>query len=428
MRIDGDHVPHWLRGDLTRLRQGLLNFAGNAVKFTEQGSITLRARLLETRDSRSLVRFEVEDTGIGISAEALPQLFQAFQQADASTTRRFGGTGLGLVITRRLARMMGGDAGVESTPGSGSRFWFTAWLEQGTPVQSTGTGAGISADELRRRHPGARVLLVEDNEVNLEVAMELLQDAGLTVETAENGRLAVDKVGRRRYALVLMDMLMPEMDGLAATRAIRQMPQGRQLPILAMTANAFEDDRHACEAAGMNDFVAKPVDPPALYAALDRWLSAARSPAAADIDGAGPLAARADRQVRDRSPEAILDRLSREVGLDTQQGLRVLNGRREKLIDLLRRMATAQRKDVEALQACLQRGDAEAALRVVHDIQGAAATLGATAVCEAVGAVELKLRDGPVHGTDDTADLTAAVAQQLDRLLDVVGESESSNA
>lgn len=271
--IEGNEAPHWLRGDLTRLRQGLLNYAGNAVKFTQQGRITLRARMLETDGNRCLVRFEVEDTGIGIAPEVLAQLFQAFQQADVSTTRKFGGTGLGLAITRQLAQMMGGDAGAQSVPGVGSRFWFTAWLERGTPVTSAHEGGHVDAAELRRRHPGARVLLVEDNPVNLEVAMAILQDAGLSVDAAENGQVAVDKVRDRAYDLVLMDMLMPEMDGLAATRAIRQLPRGRTVPVIAMTANALQEDRLACEAAGMNDFIAKPVDPRALYATLDQWLS-----------------------------------------------------------------------------------------------------------------------------------------------------------
>jgi PAS domain S-box-containing protein len=291
VRIDGDHVPHWLRGDLTRLRQALLNFAGNSVKFTEKGSITLRARLADSRENRCLVRFEVEDTGSGIAPEALPQLFRAFQQADASTTRKFGGTGLGLTITRQLAHMMGGEAGAESTLGSGSRFWFTAWLERGVPVMAPDHGVVVGAPELRRRHAGVRVLLVEDNEVNREVATALLQHAGLSVEAAENGRVAVDKLLGNRYALVLMDMQMPEMDGLEATRVIRQMPTGSSVPILAMTANAFEDDRCACLAAGMNDFVAKPVDPPALYSALSKWLSTADSRDDADLAGADEQAA-----------------------------------------------------------------------------------------------------------------------------------------
>ncbi len=280
IRMEVDAVPPWLRGDLNRLRQALLNYAGNALKFTRRGSITLRARRMEAEESRCLVRFEVEDTGIGIAPEVVPQLFQPFQQADVSTTREFGGTGLGLAITRRQAQAMGGDAGVDSVPDKGSCFWFTAWLAYGAPLQSS-EGSGKGMVDLRH-HAGARILLVEDNDINREVASELLSDNGLVVDTAENGRIAVDKMSSadQHYDLILMDVLMPVMDGLKATRAIRQLPNGQAIPIIAMTANAFEEDRQACIAAGMDDFAAKPIDPDALLATLDKWLGRIKGTAA----------------------------------------------------------------------------------------------------------------------------------------------------
>ncbi|MDR2838270.1 MAG: response regulator [Azonexus sp.] len=262
--------PAGLLGDTTRLTQILLNYASNAVKFTEAGSITIRACRLASGavDTSGVdVRFEVEDTGVGIDPEAIERIFLAFEQADNSTTRQYQGTGLGLTISRQLARLMGGDAGAASAPGQGSCFWFTARLALGGGREAIAEaqGGGDAESRVLALHAGKRVLLVEDEPINQEISQMLLADAGLAVDLANNGEEAVAKAASGDYTLILMDMQMPVMDGLEATRRIRQLANGKTVPIIAMTANAFADDRERCFKAGMNDFVAKPVDPETLF-------------------------------------------------------------------------------------------------------------------------------------------------------------------
>jgi signal transduction histidine kinase/CheY-like chemotaxis protein len=275
LRIETEPLPHHLRGDPTRLQQALLNYTTNAIKFTAAGTITLRSKLEEDTEDSALVRFEVQDTGIGITPEVAERLFSTFEQADNSTTRKYGGTGLGLAITRKLARLMGGNAGVISSPGVGSTFWFTARLKKGAATDApvlAPSPAGSAESTLISHYSGKRILLVEDEIINREVTLELLRDVQQLVDIAEDGLQAVELTTLNNYDLILMDMQMPNMGGVEATQRIRQLPNRIHTPIIAMTANAFAEDKVLCFEAGMNDFVSKPVDPDLLFEVLLRWL------------------------------------------------------------------------------------------------------------------------------------------------------------
>jgi CheY-like chemotaxis protein len=261
-----------LYGDPTYLQQALLNYVSNAVKFTECGSVNLRAVLDEEDAETAVIRFEVTDTGIGIAPAALPRLFSAFEQADSSTSRKYGGTGLGLAITRRLSELMQGQVGVESTPSVGSRFWFTARLRKGMSMATSDTLPADAGKEISERYRGRRVLVVDDEPINTEVARLVLQDCDLVVDTADDGEEGVRMAELAPYAIIIMDMQMPNIDGLEATQRIRGLAAHRTTPIIAMTANAFSEHKARCLEAGMNDFVAKPFDPDMLFAVVLRWL------------------------------------------------------------------------------------------------------------------------------------------------------------
>jgi len=376
--IDLDSVPEWLRGDPTRIRQALLNLGTNAVKFSEQGEISLRATKIQEQGDEILVRFEVQDCGIGIEPNKLSSLFQAFEQIDASTTRKFGGTGLGLAITRYLADMMGGEAGVESELGKGSAFWFTAKLTRGLGIPGVRETTNRITDAetvLRTQYAGSRILLVEDNAINSEVALELMRGLGLIIDLAENGQQAILKTAEFDYDLILMDLQMPVMGGLEATQLIRAMPSKSEMPILAMTANIFVEDREACGNAGMNDFIAKPVDPEKLYLALIQWLKKREHTESELLSEPANMTANV---VEAEGCGYLHQQLAAINEIDVELGLNRLHGDEELYLRLLRQFDSHHGNDMDVLKQHLSKNQFKEALLIIHTLKGTAGTLGLT--------------------------------------------------
>ncbi|MFL6657234.1 MAG: ABC transporter substrate-binding protein [Massilia sp.] len=401
-------LPPALQGDPLRLGQVLINYTNNAIKFSDSGNITVRVLLAEDRADDCLLRFEVQDTGIGLSEQEAAKLFHSFQQADTSITREYGGTGLGLAICKQLAQLMGGAVGVISTPGQGSTFWFTArvgkldGLADHVPDNASGSAAIDAALN------GARILLVEDNSFNQQIALEMLEEAGCAVCLAQNGLEALDLLAKARFDCVLMDVQMPVMDGLQATRLIRLDPKLEGLRVLAMTATATSEDRERCMQAGMDDFITKPIQPVLLRQAVARWLPA-RS-ADAPLEPPPPVGF---RTIPAGDPQVIdLTILAKLLSYDAS-----------KVRKFAFKFLQSTQGGFDEMETSLKAGDIARMRELGHRIKSAARTVGALGMADLCERMEHL----PVVDTATDTAAASALLTQLWPLLEKVTEHIMQN-
>jgi PAS domain S-box-containing protein len=397
-------VPALLRGDPGRLRQVLTNLTANAMKFTHQGSVVVHASLVQASPHEVLLRFSVRDTGIGIAKDKLGILFHKFAQVDASTTRKYGGSGLGLVISKQLVELMGGVMGVNSEESLGSEFWFTARFERQVAARVGASGPAVTQPALRDLHRSdVRILLAEDSLTNQMVAVGILKRLGLHVDVASNGREAVEALRKMPYDLVLMDLQMPEMDGLAATRAVRTSGcETSAVPIIAMTAHAMPGDRQTCLDAGMDDYIAKPVTPAALSVLLEKWL--AKLDVTKGQSGILPPPS---------GPPTGLDTAAANAVFDEAALVERAVGDRELAQAIARSFLADVPVRMEALRDHLASGDAKAVQHQAHTIKGAAGAVGGEGVAQLALALE---RSGKANDLEAARSGLEALVSEFERL------------
>ena len=399
--IDAD-LNLGLCGDPLRLVQILVNYIDNAVKFTEKGKIIIHIKRIEEDATSCLMRFEVQDNGIGMSEAEKAKLFQPFQQVDTSSTRQYGGAGLGLAICRQLAGMMqDGEVGVESVPGQGSTFWFNVRLYKAGQPFCTENETGT--DKQPAAISGARILLAENNLFNQQVATDFLENVGATVCVAQNGKEALDLLAHERFDCVLMDIQMPVLDGFEATRLIRANPALARIPVIAMTANASEEDRERCLAAGMDDFIGKPFKPDAFYAVIAKWL--ARQPQQTPASGA--LAVAVAKEAWAGDPEIIDFALLAEL----------VGGDKLKMREFARKFMAAARQDMTEVEAALERKDLAALGALGHHLKSPARMAGAMGFAHLCQALE--------HSAD--VEQARSIVSQLRPLLERIKECADQN-
>ena len=368
-------VPKVLSGDRLRLGQILTNLCSNAIKFTHNGGqITISADIKQVESNTLLIHFSVQDTGIGMTEEQQGQLFQSFSQADASTTRQYGGTGLGLAISKELTEMMGGEIWLESQAGVGSTFHFTVRLEEGPPslVQYMSDDAinESSVQTAINKLRGAKILLAEDNEINQKLVQELLTTRGLTVEVVNNGREAIELLGSQNFDGILMDIQMPVMDGYTATQQIREQEALKNLPIIAMTANAMADDKKKALAAGMDDHIAKPIVFNDLFTTMAKWIAPTiPSPSVND-----------DEQQKLETFDL--------PGIDTRLGLSIANENSQLYRKILKMFHDRQQSFEQRFIAIRSSSTPQEAIQVAHALKGVAGNIGATRVYAAASDLE----------------------------------------
>ncbi|MEP1595889.1 MAG: response regulator, partial [Halieaceae bacterium] len=390
-------MPESLLGDGQRLKQVLGIFVSNAIKFTEEGEVRLGAQLLNSTNAAATVRFSVADTGSGIAEDQREKLFEAFSQADNSMTREFGGAGLGLSIAQRLVELMGGQISVDSTLGAGSTFSFELTLPFAETSATADTDEGdLDLTAIR----GARVLLVDDSELNLQVAGELLRQAKLYVDTAMDGKEAVDKVNAAAYDCVLMDVQMPVMDGYTATEQIRAKPHFKNLPILAMTANAMPQDRARGAEAGMNDYIPKPVDPDDLYRTLLKWIESGDRDFDEERYSGLTVSTEASAELPDSLP-----------GINIREGMTRVGGNSRLYLDLLADLCRDYADSGQRIENMLAAADDDGARQLAHKLRGIANNLGMTSVGVAAEAIELPLKSGDSVPADALPQLSAALEE-----------------